>query len=213
MCYAVHIAVLDNLQHLLYIDASWGEQHFAEWFLGVEFWINGVKVKPCIANHFAHETETVAMYARRRDTHEHIAYSHFATVNELGFLHHTCGVTCDIVFAIAVHTWHLGSLATYEGATCLAATFCHTCYDGLYFLGDVVTNSHVIKEDKWFCALCKHIVHAHSYSIDTNGIVLVHRESEFEFGTYTVGAADEHRLFDVESREVEHSTKRTDIAH
>ena len=65
MCYTVYIAVADNLQHLLHIDTSWSQQHFAEWFLSVEFWINGVKVESCIANYFAHKTETITVYARR----------------------------------------------------------------------------------------------------------------------------------------------------
>ena len=213
MRYAVYIAVVDYLQQLLHIDASWSQKQFAEFLISAELWINGVEVKTCIANYLAHETEAVAMNARRRDTYEYITYSHLAAVDELRFLHYTCGVTCDIVFAIAVHTWHLRGLATYECATSLAATFCHTGYDSLYLLRDIVTDSHIVEEDEWFSALSQYIVHTHSHCINTNGIVLVHRESEFEFGTYTIGAAYEDRLFDVECREVEHSTKRTDIAH
>ena len=51
------------------------------------------------------------------------------------------------------------------------------------------------------------------YGVDSDGVVLVHLERQFEFGAHAVGAAHQHRFPDIQCREVEHSAERTDIAH
>ena len=59
----------------------------------------------------------------------------------------------------------------------------------------------------------KHVVHAHCYGIDADGVVLVHGESYFQLRAHPVSPADQDRLFNVQLGKVEHPSEGTDVAH
>ena len=138
------------------------------------------------------------MHAGGCDAYEYVTRLDLASINEFRLLHHTCGISGDVIFPAFVHTRHLGRLSAHEGATGLAAAFSHACHNCLHLLRDIVAHCHVIQEYQRLRTLGEHIVHAHCNCIDTHGIVLVHSEGNLEFGAHTVGAAHQHRLFDSE---------------
>ena len=59
----------------------------------------------------------------------------------------------------------------------------------------------------------EHVVDAHGHDVDTDGVVLVHRERDLEFVAHAVGAAHQHRLLVAEFGQIEHSAEGADVAH
>ena len=151
-----------------------------------------------VSNNLADKAESVGMDTRGGDSHKHIPDFHLAAVYEPGFLHHSGSISGYIIFSAFIHTRHLRGLSADKSASCLTASFRHSCHYGLYLLRNIVSHSHIIKKYQRFGALCQHIIDAHGHDIYTHGIMLVHRKRDLEFGAHSVSSADKHRLLDTE---------------
>ena len=209
---SVDVTVADDVEDLLHIDPGRGEGDFPE-RLVTEFRIYLVEVESRVGEYLADKAETVGMYSRGGDSHEHVAGLDLGSVDEFGLLDHSCGVARNVIFPVSVHSRHFGGLAANEGATGLAASLCDSGHDGLDLGRDVLADSHIVEEEQRFGTLCEDVVHAHCDSINSDGVMLVHCKCKFQFRSDTVGAAHEDRLLDVQCREVEHASERADVAH
>ena len=49
----------------------------------------------------------------------------------------------------------------------------------------------------WLCTAADDIVYAHSNTVNTNCIMLIHKESNFQLCTNTVCTGNKNRLFDI----------------
>ena len=144
MRHAVHIAVLYHLQHLLHIDSRRRQQHLAQRLLRIQFRINSMQILARVCHNLTHEAEAVGVYARRSNTHQHIAHCHLRAVNQFRLFHHARRVARNVVLAVAVHPGHLRGLAAHERAARLPTTFCHTGYYRLYLRRHIMSDSHII---------------------------------------------------------------------
>ena len=210
---AVDVAVADYIKHLLHIDSGRGEENLAEHSVAEELRQRGVEIQSAVGNDLPYEREAVGVYAGRCDADKHVADLDLGAVDELRLLDNTGGVARDVVFAALVHTRHLGGLASYKRAACLAATLCNAGNDGFNLGGLIVADSHVIKEYERLCALGEHVVDTHCDCVDADSVVLVHLEGNLELGTHAVGATDQNRLPDAQGGEVKHSSEGADVAH
>ncbi len=70
--------------------------------------------------------------------------------------------------------------------------------DGFDFLRFVAADGHVIEKFERLGALRQDIIDAHRHSVDTDRIVLIHSESQFQFGADTVGAAHQNRFLEMQ---------------
>ena len=212
MGHAMDVAVPDDVQHFFHIDVRRGQQHLAE-HPAVQFRPPLLQGKTRISHNLAHEAEAVGVHTARRNAHQHVAHFYFRTINEFAFLHDAGRKARDVVLAVRIHARHLGGLAADQRTARLPAAFRHTGHDGLHLFGDVVAQGHVVQEKERFRALRQHVVDAHGHGIDADGVVLVHRKRDLEFGAHAVGAAHQHRLLVAERSEVEHAAERADAAH
>jgi len=72
--------------------------------------------------------------------------------------------------------------------------------------------SEIIEEEQWFRALYQDVIDAHRDQIDTDGVVLVEHESQFELGTDAIGAGYQNRLL-VLLADFEHRAETAKAAH
>ena len=147
------------------------------------------------------------MNTGRSDSHENISHLYLGSVDKFGLFHNSGSVTCDVIFSVAIHTRHLSSLTTDESTSSLTASLCNTGNDSLDLGRNVLSYSHIVQEEERLRTLRENIIDTHGDSIDTDCVMLVHRECEFEFGSDTVGSAHENRLLDIQSRKVKHSSE------
>ena len=129
------------------------------------------------------------------------------------FLHHTRGVSGDVIFAIGIHARHFGGFAAYQRAARLPAAFGHAGHNLLHHFGIGLALGHIVQEHQGFRPLRQHIVHAHGHGIDADGVVLVHGKGDFQFGTHAVGAAHQDGFLHAQGAEVEHAAEGADVAH
>ena len=76
-----------------------------------------------------------------------------------------------------------------------------------------MADSHIIKEKKRLRALSQHIIDTHGHCIYADSVMLVHCERQFQLRADSICSADKDRLLHIQSRKVEHSSERPDIAH
>ncbi len=212
MADAVDVAVADDIQDLADIDLRRGQQDLAQ-PAAAEFRHFLFQGQAGIGDDLADQAEAVGMHAAGRDADQHVPGLHLRPVNQFGFLHDAGGESGDVVFAVRVHARHFRRLAADQRAACLAAAFRHAGHDGFHLGGNVVADGDIIQEDQRLRALGQDVIDAHGHGIDADRVMLVHGESQLQFGSHAVRPADEHRLADTQAGEVEHAPEGADSAH
>ena len=206
MGHPVHIAVADDIKHLLHIYPGRGKGHIPE-DLSIKFRIGGIEIKRIVGKYLADQAEPVGMDTRRGNPDQHITDLDPGSIDKFRFLDHTCRETGDIIFAICIHPGHLGCLATYKSTAGLAASFCHTRYYCLDLPRLVMSDCDIVKEEERLCSLGQYIIDTHCHGIDTDSVVSVHRKGQLEFGADAISAAYKHRFLHIQSRKVKHSAE------
>ena len=93
----------------------------------------------------------------------------------------------------------------------LNATLGNAADDLCDLFGDILAASDVIKEEEGARAAADDVVYAHSNGIDSDGIMLVHKDRELDLGTAAVGARNEHGLFHTCDGETEAAAEAADV--
>ena len=129
------------------------------------------------------------MYAAGSDTYDSVAGLNCGRIKDLGLVHDTGAVACDVVFVLCHHAGVLGGLAAYQCAASHYAAVSHALYDSGNLFGNYLADSDVVQEEQRLCATADDVVDAHCNCVDTDRIVLVHEHCELELSAYAVGAA------------------------
>ena len=177
-------------QHRFDINPGWGHQGLPK-RLPIELLR---QVAGAAFDHFAHQRKAIRVNAGRRQAQHHIALRHQSAGENFGLFHHAHGKTGQVVFARGIHTRHFCGFAAHQGATGLFATGGDALNHGGSGIDVEFSAGKVIQKEKWLCPLNQNIIDAHGHQIDAHAVVHAPIESQLEFGTHTIGAADQYRL-------------------
>ena len=84
------------------------------------------------------------MHSGGCNAHEHVPDLDLGAVNEFGLLHDSGSVSGNVIFAVAVHSRHLGSLTSDEGTAGLAAALGNSGNDSLNLGRNVLSHSDIV---------------------------------------------------------------------
>ena len=107
----------------------------------------------------------------------------------------TNGKAREVVILERHQTGMLSGLASDERRAGLNAALCNAANDGSDLFGVVLAASDVVKEEERLCAAANDVVYAHCNRVDTDGVMLVHEDSELYFRTAAVRTGNEYGLF------------------
>ena len=113
-----------------------------------------------------------------------------AAVDDPGAINHTDDAAGQIVFAFAIHSWHLRRFAPDQGATGEPTAASKSMQQLIEDARLKSFAADVIKEEKRPRAKDGDVVHAVVHQIGAHGIVLVHRECDFQFRPDAIDARD-----------------------
>ena len=142
----------------------------------------------------ADQRKAVAVNAAGCDSDKGIACFDVCSGDEILLIYHANCEAGQIVLIFRIKARHLGSLAADQSCIGLDAAVSHTFYDGSDFLRIVFAAGNVVQEKQRLAACTGNIVHAHSHTVDTDGVVFVHDKCQFQFGTHTVGSGYQRRM-------------------
>ncbi|MNE13621.1 hypothetical protein D3C80_1064630 [compost metagenome] len=198
----VDLALLDELEHRLHIDAGRLQQGVGQGGLTQRLMHIGLGD----FQDLAHQGEAVGVGAARSQGDQGIPFADLAAVDDFALLHHTDAETGDVVVFPFIHAWHLGGLAAHQGATGLLAA---CTYAGDHGGGGVhiqLAGGIVVEEEQGLGALHDEVIDAHGHQIDAHGIVLLQIDGQTQLGAHTVGTGDQYRLL-VASRDLTQGPK------
>ena len=166
-----------------------------------------------LEENFPRERIAVRVQAARRDADDRVAALHgFLAVEHPGFFHHADDRAAHVVFALLVKAGHLRRLAADERAMVFRAG----AGEALDDVGENVrlqfARAEVIEEEQRFGAQHGDVVDAMVHEVRADGVVLVHREGDFELGADAVHGRHEHRLAIFLQVEREQAAEAADLA-
>ena len=162
---------------------------------------------------FANQRVAVGMWSAGGDSDQRVADPDRGAVDDIGPFDGADAEAGQVVFAVAVHVWHFGCLATDKRGPGLLAASGDSADDGGCDVDIQVPTSEIVKEEQRLGSLHDNIVDAHRDEIDTNRIVAIQVPREHEFGADTVGARYEYRFAVAISRQGKQAAKSAKTGH
>ena len=135
------------------------------------------------------------MWPARSKTDNHITgFNIFAWQDGVAF-HCTDSKTCQIIISICIHSRHLGCFPANQGASRLLAPLCNSCNHLRCNLYLQMTRGKIIEEKQWLGALNHKVIHAHGDKVNTDCIMDIAFNCNFEFCAHAIIRRDQHRIF------------------
>ena len=135
------------------------------------------------------------MQAAGRYADDGVAALHrLLAIQHLRFLHHAHDRAADVVFAGVIKARHLGGLTADERATVFRAGTGETLDDFGEHVRLQLAGAQIIEKKQWLSTEHGDVVDTMVDEVGADGVVLVHREGNFEFGADAVHGRHEHRF-------------------
>ena len=163
--------------------------------------------------HFTDQREAVGVYAGGGQTDQHITFCQFFAVDDLFFVYDTNREACQIVFIHRIETGHFGSFTANQSTFCLTAAFGDTGDDISNTGRIILAASNIVQEEHGTCTAADDIIDAHSHTVDTDGVMLVHQEGQLQLSTNTIGTGNQNRLLHAGHIGSKHTAKATKSTH
>ena len=189
-----HACILDAL-HRLYVNLGRCQKCLAESLS--KLLIIGIQSFLLHLEDAADQRKAIAVNTAGCDSDQGIACFDICSGNEVLLIYHTNSKACQIILIHRIEARHLSSLTTDQRCIRLETAISHTFYDGSDLLRIVFAAGNVIQEEQRFSACTGNVVYTHSHTVNTNGIMFVHDESQFQFGTYSVGSGYQGRMLHI----------------
>ena len=134
------------------------------------------------------------MHAGGRKCQQDVPHSHPVAGNDLRFIHHAEGKTCEVILILGIKAGHFCRFTTDKHTARLHAALCHTFDDGRNFFGYILPRRNIIKEYERLGTRTDDVVDAHRHAVDADRVVQAGEESNLQLGANTVGTAHENRI-------------------
>ena len=194
MGHALDRDLVHDSQHGLDVDLRGGQQGLAQGLVhAVKCLFQHIGVVVNVKN-FAHQRETVGVYARGGQGDDDIARLHRGVVQNLCLVHDADGEAGQVVLVLGHHAGVLGGLAAYEGAARLDAAFGHALDDLGNLLRDVLAAGDVVEENQRLGTGADDVVDAHGHAVDADGVMLVQQHGDAQLGADAVSAGNQNGM-------------------
>src|SRR6266550_2859877 len=134
------------------------------------------------------------MQSVRRNAQHGVAGLNRAAINDFAAIDHADDTTCEIVFAAPIHSRHLCRLSANErtpGSTACPAKSTQQLRKNLrlqFFRADVIKKKQRTRPEH------RDVVNTMIEQIGADGVMLVRRECDLQFGADAIYACDQYRL-------------------
>ena len=151
------------------------------------------------------------MNTRGRQRDHYVSGFHGLVVNDLCLVHDTRGISGQVIVIFGHHPGMLRCLAADQRAAGLDAALADALDDLCNPLGHILSAGDIVQEEQGLRAAADDIVHAHGHAVNTDGIVLVHQQGNFQLGAHAVGAGYQHRFLHAGHIRLEQSAESAHI--
>ena len=114
------------------------------------------------------------MYAGGGHADKRVSGLQLLTADQLALFANAYGEPGQVILVLRIKAGHLRGLAANQSTTGLHTALSHTGHDLLNLLREVFAAGNIIQEEQRLGTGASHIVNAHSHTVDTYGIVLIH---------------------------------------
>ena len=112
-------------------------------------------------------------------TDEHIAGFRVPAGDQVLLIHDSYRESGQVIFVHRIESGHFGRLAADQGRSRLLTAFRHAADDGCDLLRFIFAAGDIIQEKQRLPARAGDIIHTHGYTVDTDGVMLVHQKRQF----------------------------------
>ena len=205
---ALNVNLLEKRENTLNVDLCRSEKGLSDALTAKLFARNVERIGILVyLKHLTAKGKSVRVNTCRRESYNHVALSHTGIIKYLFLVNDTDRKACKVVILNGHHTGMLRSFSAYKRRARLNTPLGNTADDSCDLLGNILSASDVIKEEERLRATANNVVYAHCNRIDTDSVVLVHKDSHLNFSTATVSARNENRLFHSRNRKTEAAAK------
>ena len=177
-----------------YIDSGRRQKCLAQSF--AQNIIVGIQSFFCqfLFKYLAHQRKAVGMNTCRCHTDQHVACLQMFSGNHIFFVADTNCKSCQIIILLRHQSRMLCCLSANQSSLRLKTALCHTFYNRSNLFGIILSAGNIIQEKQRLAACTCNIVDAHRYSVNTNGVMLIHNNSQLHLGSAAVCSGEKHRL-------------------
>ena len=134
------------------------------------------------------------MHAGGSHADEHVPILQVVARDDVLLVHHTHRETGQIVLFLRHQPRMLRCLASDQSCARLAASLSHTADNRRDLLGIILAAGYVIQEKQRLAAGAGHVVDAHGNAVDADGVMLVQKKRQLDFGAHAIRSGQKHRL-------------------
>ena len=137
------------------------------------------------------------MHSRGSEPDQHIARLQLRSGDQILPVADANGKSRQVVLVLRHQPRMLRRLTADQRALGLDAALCHAGHDLRDLFRIILSAGDVVQEKQRLSARTGHIVHAHGHSIDADGIMLVHKESQLHLCPAAVSSRKQDRILHV----------------
>ena len=119
------------------------------------------------------------MNAGRSNADQRITRFEIFARNELVLFAYSNGKAGKVIFLIRHQTGVLRRFTADKSTSCLHTAVCNALNDLLDLFRIILSAGNIIEEEKRLCTAAGNIIHTHCNTVNSDGIVLIHKKGEF----------------------------------
>src|SRR2546421_3332032 len=145
-----------------------------------------------VVEYSSYERIAVGMRPAGSEPEDHIARYDGAAIDDAILLDHADAEPGEVVFARRIHAGHLGRLAADQRAAGEFAAARNALDDLRGDLRIEFAAGEIVEKEQRLGALYEHVVGAHRYKIDADGVVAAEGEGELQLSAHAIRARDQY---------------------
>src|SRR5947209_3480858 len=170
-----------------------------------------------IFRHFKEELArqgiSIGVQAVGGQAYKHVAGFHLIAGDDLLLIYNADDESSQIVLTLWIKAGHLGRLAADQRTSVMAAGFGNSFNNLFRNIRLQAAGRQVVHEEERTGPLNGNVVHAMVGKVAAYGMVQPHYEGDFQFGSHTIHAGNQHRLAEFLFIDGEQAAEAADLAH
>ena len=193
-CMNLH-ARLSNAFQCFYIDSGRCDQRLSQ--SCSKLFIISIKRLFCHVKYFTYKRKSIAMNTCGSHTDQDISWFQGLSCKKIFFVNDSYRKSGKVVLIFRHKARMLCCLTTDQSCLRLYTALCNAFYDLCDLFRIIFAAGNVVQEKQWLAACTCNIIYTHGYSIDSDGIMLVHNHGYLNLGSTSVCSGNQSRLFHI----------------
>ncbi len=189
----IDFAAADRRQQALHINAGGFDQGIDQEHVLIEQ-RGSIQLPALVLGQAAHQRIAVGVDARAGEAQQNMARCNFVPGQLFAAFDSADAETGKIVIALSIHARHFCRFATDKGTTGNLATFSNACNDAFGNAVVELPGGKIVEDEQRFCPLHDQVVDAHRDQIDTDLVVSIMIDGQFDLGAYAVVRRDQQGI-------------------